>query len=707
MKSLLGTLPSRFVLFIFLGSPMLEVVEKSREQMLKEKLADIEALDAKLSLCKGYDQKISVLENSGAHGFRGNIPPDKRYCLLLLAALGQISDSEGFEGAFADQLLSIEQAYKAIGGVLGYYRNALRLLLGEDLSPISKLEALTLEKVDALDLTKEFGGLFLIESLKQLPKLAEVYVVGGAGDRLDLRDGKSGEALPAAQLDFMGRSLLEGIFRDLQGREYAAFKLFGKQVSVPVALMTSSEKNNARRIRLLCVDNDWFERPQESIRFFHQPQSPVITIEGDWAFSELFQLHVKPGGHGMFWKMAEAAGVFDQLLKEGRRALIIRQVNNPVSGTDRAISALFGAGILQGKTLGFLTCDRRVNSPSGMIVRFRGKKDGLSVTGLTNIEYTELKKRGIEDLPRGNNDPYSLFPANVNLLYVDLQKILRVISESPFPGQIINPKGEFLCVTPEGKQKIIQGGRLETTMQNIADVLQSNEGEELKAFAVFEERSKALSPTKVREGSSKDGHDTPKSALYDMLQNGHRLLTQYCAMEVEPFPDFASFMGGEHPFFFVYHPALGPFYSVIGQKIQGGRIAKGSELKLEISELRIRDLDLKGRLVVIAENVTGHLDGQGIRRFSDRSGKCQLINVQVENLEIEIEGDGEFIAENVSFKGDLKVGVPPSMRIRALQDGGKVRLVEEKIDGPSWSWKYEVDRGEIILGLNLLGLSPR
>ena len=49
-----------------------------------------------------------------------------------------------------------------------------------------------------------------------LPALAEVYPLGGAGDRLGLQCEQTGESLPTAVLQYCGRSLLENLLRDLQ-----------------------------------------------------------------------------------------------------------------------------------------------------------------------------------------------------------------------------------------------------------------------------------------------------------------------------------------------------------------------------------------------------------------------------------------------------------------------------------------------------------
>lgn len=55
--------------------------------------------------------------------------------------------------------------------------------------------------------------------LKGLPNLGEIYPLGGSADRLGLVDPDSGECLPAAMLPYCGRSLLEGLIRDLQVTE--------------------------------------------------------------------------------------------------------------------------------------------------------------------------------------------------------------------------------------------------------------------------------------------------------------------------------------------------------------------------------------------------------------------------------------------------------------------------------------------------------
>ena len=58
----------------------------------------------------------------------------------------------------------------------------------------------------------------------------------GAGDRLGLCDELTGESLPAGMLQYCGRTMIHGLLRDLQAREYLYYSITGQQVrGAPVA----------------------------------------------------------------------------------------------------------------------------------------------------------------------------------------------------------------------------------------------------------------------------------------------------------------------------------------------------------------------------------------------------------------------------------------------------------------------------------------
>jgi hypothetical protein len=47
-------------------------------------------------------------------------------------------------------------------------------------------------------------------------------------------------------------------------------------------------------------------------------------------------------------------------------------------------------------------------------------------------------------------------------------------------------------------------------------------------------------------------------------------------------------------FMFIFHPALGPLWDVVAQKIRGGGLELGSELVLEVAEARLVDVEVRG-----------------------------------------------------------------------------------------------------------------
>lgn len=61
--------------------------------------------------------------------------------------------------------------------------------------------------------------------------------------------------------------------------------------------------------------------------FWLQPLVPTVAAaDGRWMVSEPLTVVLKPGGHGVIWKLASDDGVFDWLSTQGRKAAIVRQI---------------------------------------------------------------------------------------------------------------------------------------------------------------------------------------------------------------------------------------------------------------------------------------------------------------------------------------------------------------------------------------------
>jgi UTP---glucose-1-phosphate uridylyltransferase len=140
----------------------------------------------------------------------------------------------------------------------------------------------------------------------------------GAGDRLGLVCDETGEPLPAAMLPYAGRPIFERLLRDLTAREYLYYRVFGRQLTTPVAIMTSDAKGNDARVRAMLRERAHFGRPAASFRLFNQPLVPVLEANtGRWLLPEALAPSMKPGGHGAIWKLMHDHGVFDWLAGAG------------------------------------------------------------------------------------------------------------------------------------------------------------------------------------------------------------------------------------------------------------------------------------------------------------------------------------------------------------------------------------------------------
>ena len=617
-------------------------------------------------------------------------------------------------------LIDIEHFYAPLGGIIGYHFETLRLLAEKEKEASKDISYHPHRGFDMSQAAQNEIQKRVLQGISALAQMAEIYPVGGAADRLGLRDEKTGICLPAARLKFFGKTLIERLVCDLQAREYLYYKLFNQQIITPLAMMTSDEKNNHQQIIQLFEESSWFGRPKESYRFFSQPLVPAMDETGVWALAAEDSLLMKPGGHGVIWKLAQDSGIFNWFSSLGRSKALVRQINNLIAGVDHGIFALIGIGCAENKQLGFTSCQRPVQASEGINVLIEKKRGETYEYLLTNIEYCELDKFRIKDEPEAPSAPFSRFGANINLLFIDLEAIQRAISLNPFPGKLVNSKRmkTFQAGQIEEQQLL----RLETTMQNIADVFAEERSAPLKdqqslsTFLVYNHRQKTISPIKKERKNADELFETPEGCFLDFLRNSYELLTDYCGVSLPEMREPQEMLKNP-PFIFHYHPALGPLYSIIGQKIRGGQWHFGSEFTCELAEVYIEELKLQGSLLLKASHTMGKLTDE-ILTYSEECARCILKNVTVQNrgidsdrtkdywketmvkerLTIQFHGMGEFYAEDVTFKGDLLIEVPNCMRVIATQDtDGSVQLEYISIDRPSWSWRYSVNGSDIIL----------
>jgi len=679
----------------------------------------------KLVQAISIEDKIAVLDREKrvwefcAKTFLPDMPKIQELVIKSVVAIGQnesLFSKDGFSPekiqTWMDNLVVLEEFYKEIGGIVGYHLALVQFLC----SPQRRfpLDKVRYHAPVGYDLSSPGYDVkeAIYHAIDKMDGISEMYPVGGAADRLKLQDPSTKECLPAALLVFLGKTMLEHLLDDVKAREYLYYKIKGEQIRIPVAMMTSQEKDNHRKIVALCEQNNWFSRSKDAFFFFSQPSVPVVDKSGNWICIDSSDLLLKPGGHGVIWKLARDSGVIEKLQKLGAKKAIIRQINNPISSEDYGLLAFSGYGLKENRRFGFASCERQVKASEGVNVIVEEEVEGGFCYSLTSIEYCDFATYGIEDVPAREMSPYSKFPSNTNLLFADFDSILEALKQSPIPGMLANFK-KVAFLSPGGIREE-EIGRLESTMQNIADCFKKCSSDKMGADALlnldsyitFNARSKTISVTKKEPGEAASPLETPEGCFLDVLRNKKELLESHCGFTV---PDVNSNFR-EPSFLFLHDPALGPLYSVIRQKIFEGSLTFGSELELRIAECDIKGLALDGSLRILANRITGEVDEAGILRYSEKVGRCTLKNVSIRNLgidrgkqnifwqgqieraescEIILQGESELIAENVMLVGNLKIVVEDGLRLKIEEVDGKIVYTKEKLDGTPWIWRYK------------------
>lgn len=383
---------------------------------LKKQITELQDLLTSLRKMETYVEKVTILDSlplvqdylkhsERIRTFLNSLTPEAAYAIKSIIALGQgpvVFNMQTIKRGYfnrlvqlLEQLLEIEIFYQHIGGIIGYHLTVITNIVSQKTPSHSPPEHASYIHPEGMHLGNESSEVrqAVRWGIENIQNIAAVYPLGGAGDRLNLKDEATGIALPVACLPFLGHPLLEGLIRDLQALEYLSYKVTGKQTMTPIAIMTSVEKDNHIHILRICKEKNWFGRPQESFYFFIQPVVPVITCEGYWSLSAPLTLTLKPSGHGVLWKLAEEQGVFQWLESEGRTQCLIRQINNPIAGTDNILLSLIGIGCHEQKAFGFASCERLLNSDEGTNVLIEKQSEEGYDYCLTNIEYTDFSQK--------------------------------------------------------------------------------------------------------------------------------------------------------------------------------------------------------------------------------------------------------------------------------------------------------------------------
>ena len=638
---------------------------------------------------------------------------------LVLLSIAYLEGMECIEGLSIEQLDLLVESLEPTelfwtdeGGLFGYQSRLLSMLVAPQRTAQMQIHApptIPVHPSTAWDSSGEHDAFYwqrVWKGLHALKRMAEIYPVGGAGDRLDLRDPITQEPLPVALLQFAGMTLLEGLIEDLFAREWLYYRLTGEQVRCPVAMMTSWEKDNHRHLHALCEARHWFGRGRSHFRLFAQPLVPAINEVGHWIFLEPGKLLLKPGGHGAIWRLMEERGILQWLTEQGCTYGITRQINNPLAGSDANLLTLVGHGEERQAAVGFLGCPRKVGAAEGMVVLVEESLAHRWSYCIQNIEYTEFTQLGWKDQPAQGRD-VSPFPSNTNILYVSLQAVQQALSRVEHRGEVLNLKAAAVPFATGAQEMVI--GRLESTMQSIAEAFpclepsQVNDPQDLpfSNFILEQERALTISTAKRSHHPGQSSFETPVGCYLEWLKLRLRWLQE--AGWVVP-----EIQEGEStpPCMVRWLPALAPLATMIPSVFGRGSLAAGSELRLDLAEARLDQVSVEGSLVVTALHPYGP-ESNGETQFSPSCGQVVLQRVKVRNLGCErpqswdyrghpqhvetcsivLKGGARFVARDVELIGAMEWVVEDGECLELTQDvQGKIHE-HRRSWTPEWLWK--------------------
>ncbi|KAL2939742.1 UTP--glucose-1-phosphate uridylyltransferase 3 chloroplastic [Bienertia sinuspersici] len=379
---------------------------------------------------------------------------------------------------------------------------------------------------------------------------------------------------------------------------------------------------------------------------FAQPLVPAISAnDGEWLVSEPFTPVCKPGGHGVIWKLAMTRAFFN--------GYTIMDVEVQLFGKSETWLCILSENFWATEGINVLVEKKEIS--------------GKWAYGFSCIEYTEFDKFGIPGAS-SSKSLLSEFPANTNILYVDLHSAEQVGSrndESSLPGLVLNIKKQIEYVDHYGIKHSVPGGRLECTMQNIADNFSNT-----YPFRCY---------------------GTPDGALLDIIRNAYDLLS-CCNIKIPEVGGNENYVKSGPPYLIFLHPALGPLWEVSRQKLDGS-------------------------MIIVAENVMGassaNESGEPMLEYGRRCARCKLQNVSVLNngidwesgenmywkhevqrnecLKVMLHGNAEFEASDVTLEGNHVYEVPDGYRLKitSANPGISVQfdpVEDSKKDTGSWFW---------------------
>jgi UDP-sugar pyrophosphorylase len=493
--------------------------------------------------------------------------------------------------AFMASLTKIDASYP--GGLAGYISNA-RKLLAEAKEGGNPFEGFVPHHPDAVDLTHLNASYDHYEALgqKQFDKAGVVLVAGGLGERL----GYNGIKLDIPVEVIETTPYLKHYASCLKAMEAH----MENPRPVPFIIMVSQDTGPKTRQTLEA--NNWFGLKRDQVHILQQELVPAIADNnGALALKEKYELILKPHGHGDIHMLLYTSGLAAKLEKEGiEHLLFIQDTNGQVFNT---VPAALGVSAEKGFDFNSIAVNRIPGEAVGGLAKL--VRDDCELT--LNVEYNQLDPLLRATVsPEGdvpNEEGFSMFPGNINVLVIRLASYVRILEQSEgIIAEFVNPK-----YADETKTSFKKPTRLETMMQDLPKLFGSDEK---VGVSVFDRRwSFSANKNNIADAAAKHAAGGPPesgaTAESDFYRAG-RMRLQAAGARVE---EAAEELILDIPFVRGPRVLMRPSFAMTlaegREKVSACTVAGEATLILEGRDITLDGVELAGRSALVVKACDG------------------------------------------------------------------------------------------------------
>ena len=487
--------------------------------------------------------------------------------------------------------------------------------------------------------------------LEELPRMAEVYPLGGAGDRLGLQDEVTRRIPACASPSQRAYAHRGAASRSHHARESLCHKVHGTQHVTPVAVMTSAAKGRLHgAVSKLMEDNAVVRvhAEKEAFRLFSRPPwSPTVATRGGDAWCAetrrgRLAVALKPGGHGtnLETRLHDREASLPGSPPTDRRGLppFARSHATPWRARDTTILALSAARRPRRTgTMGFASAASDTSARPGVSVNPRsvGTGSGTCSYGISNVErYTVLAQHGISDDPAAPGSTESRYRSRHQRPRTSVWRRSATRCSPPqreaFPGMLVEDLSPLRLASRTTAPRAVawrlpcRTSRTSSPRVSEGSAWTRSEWETSQRscctpFAVASRLRRRRSTIRPRRTSRR-----PPAVLSWISSRTPRICSIGAGVKHPPpgapWSSTSPRVPGSSS---APTRRSGPLWDVTEQKIRGGALADRAEVRLEVAEMQWENVSVSARCWWRRKAPLGADAGSALKFDDHACGRCR------------------------------------------------------------------------------------